>query len=217
MKKLFALLAIIGMLSLGATSVVYAQNENDSTAVEEAATDSTAVEAAEETEDSVEEGTELADGEEGIHQQIKQKFIEGGAGFMGIVLLALILGLALSIERIIYLNLASTNTKKLLVNIENALDEGGVESAKEVCRSTKGPVASIFYQGLDRSSEGVEMVEKSVVAYGSVQMGLLEKGLSWIALFIALACILAAITLGSLLILLCCSSYLFRCLVQLHG
>ncbi len=117
MKKLFALLAIIGMLSLGATSVVYAQNENDSTAVEEAATDSTAVEAAEETEDSVEEGTELADGEEGIHQQIKQKFIEGGAGFMGVVLLALILGLALAIERNIYLNLATTNTKKILVNI----------------------------------------------------------------------------------------------------
>jgi len=95
--------------------------------------------------------------------------------------------LAVAIERIIYLNLASTNTKKLLVNVENALDEGGVDAAKEVCRNTKGPVASIFYQGLDRADEGVEMVEKSVVSYGSVQMGLLEKGLTWLALFISLA------------------------------
>lgn len=189
MKKLFALLAIIGMFSIGTTSVVYAQNETDSTVVEEATTDTTAVVEEEVVEEinAVEEGTELAEGEEGIHKVIKQKFIEGGAGFMGVVILALILGLALSIERIIYLSLASTNSKKLLTNIESALDEGGVEAAKEVCRNTKGPVASIFYQGLDRSGEGIEMVEKSVIAYGSVQMGLLEKGLSWISLFIALA------------------------------
>ena len=124
---------------------------------------------------------------ESFHQIIKQKFIEGGPGFMGIVLLCLILGLALAIERIIYLNMATTDTDKLLNNVESALQSGGVDAAKEVCRNTNGPVASIFYQGLERSNEGVEMVEKSIVSYGSVQMGLLEKGLSWISLFIALA------------------------------
>ena len=106
---------------------------------------------------------------------------------MSFVLICLILGLAICIERILYLTMATTNTKKLVNDVESALQSGGVEAAKEVCRNTKGPVASIFYQGLDRSSEGIDMVEKSVVAYGSVQMGLLEKNLSWISLFIALA------------------------------
>jgi biopolymer transport protein ExbB len=122
-----------------------------------------------------------------FHQLIKEKFIEGGAGFMGIVLITLILGLAICIERIIYLNMATTNTKKLLNDIESALTSGGVEAAKEVCRNTRGPVASIFYQGLERSGEGIDMVEKSIVSYGSVQMGLLERNISWISLFIALA------------------------------
>ena len=124
---------------------------------------------------------------EKVTQEIKKKFIDGGPLFMSFVLIALILGLALSIERIIYLNLATTNTDKLLQDIESAMSNGGVESAKEVCRNTRGPVASIFLQGLERSSEGIEMVEKSVIAYGGVQMGLLERGLSWIGLFIALA------------------------------
>ena len=124
---------------------------------------------------------------EKVTQEIKKKFIDGGPLFMSFVLIALILGLALSIERIIYLNLATTNTEKLLQDIESAMSSGGVESAKEVCRNTRGPVASIFLQGLERSSEGIEMVEKSVIAYGGVQMGLLERGLSWIGLFIALA------------------------------
>ena len=122
-----------------------------------------------------------------VTQALKLKFIEGGPLFMSFVLIALILGLALSIERIIYLNLATTNSKQLLYDIEKALSNGGEEAAKEVCRNTRGPVASIFLQGLERSSEGVEMVEKSVIAYGGVQMGLLERGLSWIGLFIALA------------------------------
>jgi biopolymer transport protein ExbB len=125
--------------------------------------------------------------ETGLHQAIKQKFIDGGPFFMAIVLICLILGLALSIERILYLNMASTNTAKLLEEVDSALQSGGVAAAKEVCRNTRGPVASIFYQGLDRADHGIEMVEKSVVSYGSVQMGLLEKGLSWISLFIALA------------------------------
>ncbi|MBG7612527.1 MotA/TolQ/ExbB proton channel family protein [Polaribacter sp. BAL334] len=122
-----------------------------------------------------------------FHQVLKQNFIDGGPGFMGIVLVSLILGLAIAIERIIYLNMATTNTKKLLAELDEALSSGGVEAGKEVCRNTKGPVASIFYQGLDRVDEGVEEAEKAVVAYGGVQMGQLEKNVSWISLFIALA------------------------------
>ncbi len=122
-----------------------------------------------------------------MHQLVKQKFIEGDPRFMAFVLICLIVGLALSIERIIYLNLSTTNTEKLLNRVETALANGGVEEAKKVCRETKGPIASIFYQGLDRSEEGIEVVEKSVISYGGVQMGLLEKGLSWIQLFIAIA------------------------------
>ena len=123
----------------------------------------------------------------GFTQELKNRFIEGGPGFMGIVLACLILGLAIAIERIIYLNFATTNTEKLTADVESALKSGGVEAAKEVCRNTPGPVASIFYQGLDRAGEGVESAEKAVVAYGGVQMGQLEKNGSWISLFIALA------------------------------
>ena len=106
---------------------------------------------------------------------------------MALIILCLILGLAVAIERILYLSLSKTNTKKLLAAIEAALKEGGVEKAKEVCRNTRGPVASIFYQGLLRYDQGIEVVEKTVVSYGSVNMSLMENGLSWIALFIALA------------------------------
>ncbi|SFU58034.1 biopolymer transport protein ExbB [Pustulibacterium marinum] len=123
----------------------------------------------------------------GFHQELKERFIQGGPEFMGIVLLCLILGLAVAIERIIYLNMATTNTKKLAANVEEALASGGVEAAKEVCRNTKGPVASIYYQGLDRVDEGIDAVEKAVVAYGGVQMGQLEKNVSWVSLFIAVA------------------------------
>ena len=163
MKKVFAIFAITSLLSFGYQNVAFAD------------------EPVAETEQVV-----SAD-EPSFHQVVKDKFIDGGPGFMAFVLICLILGLAVSIERIIYLSMATTNTDKLLKNIESALQSGGVDAAKEVCRNTSGPVASIFYQGLDRSSEGIDMVEKSVVAYGSVQMGLLEKGLSWISLFIALA------------------------------
>lgn len=182
MKKLFAFFAVFSLLFLSVAT--FAQEEvADSTKTE--VKDSTTV--VDEKPAAAAEVMEITEEELSAHQQIKKKFIEGGAGFMGVVLLALILGLALSIERIIYLNLASTNTDKLLKNVEKALNEGGVDAAKEVCRSTRGPVASIFYQGLDRAEEGVEMVEKSVVAYGSVQMGLLEKGITWISLMIGLA------------------------------
>lgn len=126
-------------------------------------------------------------GGEPMHQVLKTKFMEGGVGWMSPILLCLILGLAIVIERVIYLNLSTVNTKKLLNKVEEALKTGGVEAAKEVCRNTRGPVASIFYQGLDRSGEGIDVVEKSVIAYGSVQSGNLENGMSWISLFIALA------------------------------
>lgn len=128
-----------------------------------------------------------ADEGEGFVYVIKEFFLTGGPLFMGFVLICLILGMALAIERIIYLNISTINTRKFLQEVEDALRSGGVEAAKEICRNTRGPIASIFYQGLDRSEEGIDMVEKSVVAYGGVQMGLLEKGVSWISLFIALA------------------------------
>lgn len=127
------------------------------------------------------------EGQDSIHYVFKQKFIEGDVIWMSPVLLCLIFGLGVIIERVIYLNLATTNTSKLLNKVEDALKGGNLDAAKEVCRNTRGPVASIFYQGLERSNEGVDIAEKAVTSYGSVQMGQLEKGLIWISLFIALA------------------------------
>jgi len=184
MKKLFALIAVFGMLWMVTSNNALAQDpvEEDTTEVVE---DTVAVTS--DLDALMESTEEVAEEKLSMHKQVKQKFIEGGATFMGFVLMALILGLALAIERIIYLNLATTNTNKLLTNIEEALASGGVDAAKEVCRNTRGPVASIFYQGLDRSDQGIEVVEKAVISYGSVQMGLLEKNLSWIQLFISIA------------------------------
>jgi len=173
MKRLFSILAIAGIMALGTV------NANAYTTTTAATTV-----AAQTQED---EATAPAEESTSFHQELKKRFIEGGPGFMGIVLLCLILGLAIAIERIIFLNLSTTNTRKLTQNVEDALSSGGIEAAKEVCRNTKGPVASIFYQGLDRTDEGLDAVEKAVVAYGGVQMGQLEKNVSWISLFIALA------------------------------
>ena len=183
MRKLFALIAVFGMLTIGASSMLMAQ-ENETVSVD--------IQTTETEQPATSTPSQSMDDEENIesssfHAVVKQKFIEGGAAFMSFVILALIFGLAISIERLIYLNLASTNSKKLIDKVEDALENGGVEAAKEVCRTTRGPIASIFYQGLSRYDQGIDMVEKSVVSYGSVQMGLLEKGMSWIALFIALA------------------------------
>ncbi|MDR1380012.1 MAG: MotA/TolQ/ExbB proton channel family protein [Tannerella sp.] len=125
--------------------------------------------------------------ETGFHQALKIKFIEGDAGFMSTIAIALILGLAFVLERIIYLNLADTSADKLLKGIEAALDKGDVEAAKAIARDTRGPIASIAYQGLLRIDQGIDVVEKSIVSYGGVQGGLLEKNLSWITLFIAMA------------------------------
>lgn len=189
MKKLFVFLAVFGMLNFAGASAIFAQEEESATTEvqTEAVVEEAVAEEVVQPETTQVDEEALAEEEQGIHKQVKKYFIEGGAIFMSFVLLALIFGLAICIERIIYLNLSTTNTKKLLQNIEDALQEGGVEAAKEVCRNTRGPVASIFYQGLDRYDEGIEVIEKSVVAYGSVQMGLLEKGLTWISLFIAVA------------------------------
>ena len=185
MKKLPVILFAASML-LGAATASYGQDaaasgSMDSVATEEVSTTTTTSTPA----DNPMQGT--TDDGTPLHEQIKTKFIEGGPMFMGVILLLLILGLAIAIERIIYLNLASTNSDKLLRRVDKALSEGGVESAKEVCRNSRGPVASIFYQGLDRSQGGIEEVEKAVTAYGSVQMQQLESGLTWISLFIALA------------------------------
>jgi biopolymer transport protein ExbB len=187
MKKLFALIAVFGMLFMGAS--IFAQDMEGDTPADEDTTQVAQEEPAAETMES--EAVEVEEEKDGglsiLHTNLKTKFIEGGAGFMGAVLMTLIFGLALAFERVIYLNLATTNTEKLLGEVEKALEDGGVEAAKEVCRNTRGPVASIFYQGLDRADQGIDVVEKSVISYGSVQMGLLEKNLSWISLFISVA------------------------------
>ncbi|MCF6360735.1 MAG: MotA/TolQ/ExbB proton channel family protein [Cyclobacteriaceae bacterium] len=196
MKRIFAFLMLLGFLTLGNSWTATAQedltNDNTTEAVDSSAVveeDSTATEPVEEevVAPAPIEEEEVIEAEPGFHQQVKTKFIEGGWEFMGAVLLCLILGLAIAIERIITLNLATTNTDKLLANLEKALTEGGVEAAKEVTKNTKGPVASIFTQGLMRLDEGIEMVEKSIISYGSVEMGKLEKGLVWVSLFISLA------------------------------
>ena len=173
MKKLFPILTIVLTMAFGSVNATISTNLNVSIPL---------------IVNPVQD--EVADSETeslGFHQELKKRFIEGGPGFMGIVLLCLILGLAIAIERIIFLNLSTTNTKRLIEDVEGALSSGGVEAAKEVCRNTKGPIASIFYQGLDRSNEDLDAAEKAVVAYGGVQMGQLEKNVSWISLFIALA------------------------------
>lgn len=174
MKKLFLILAVAGLFSLGTVNA-FAQ---DAAAPETVQVEETAVVAIDSETDV--EGTPM-------HQLIRQKFLEGGAGWMAPILLCLIIGLAIVIERVIYLNLATTNTKKLIANVEAALKSGGIDAAKEVCRNTRGPVASIFYQGLDRYDEGLDVVEKSVVSYGSVQTGQMESGLPWVSLFISIA------------------------------
>ena len=122
-----------------------------------------------------------------MHHVMMQKFLEGGWEWMLPVLLCLVIGLAVAIERILYLSLSTINSKKLIASVEEALKNGGIEAAKEVCRNTRGPIASIYYQGLDRYDQGLDAVEKAVVSYGSVQTGQMESGLSWIGLFIALS------------------------------
>ncbi len=176
MKKIFMFLAVAGVMAFSAQNAV-AQDEQ---AAEPTATEVAAPAADAETMDGPEEVP--------MHQALKTKFIEGGAGFMAAVIACLILGLALCIERILYLGLSKTNTKKLLANIEDALQNGGVAAATDVCRNTRGPIASIFTQAFIRLADGqsLEEIEKSVVSYGGVEASKMEQNLSWISLFIAI-------------------------------
>lgn len=159
MKKYFAK-TFMGLCALGISTVAFAQ-------------------------DAAAGAEQVVEG--GMYQALKVKFIEGGADFMSTIAIALIFGLAFCLERIIYLNLAETNVNKLLKSIEDALDKGDIEGAKTIARDTRGPIASIAYQGLMRIDQGIDVVEKSIVSYGGVQGGLLEKNMSWITLFIAMA------------------------------
>ena len=179
MKKFFMVLAAMTLMVVSA-NVASAQDEQAADA--QAATEQVA--AADQSGDIDPFNTKS---EVPLHQALKTKFIEGGAGFMSLVIICLIIGLALCIERILYLSFSKTNTKKLVEKVEKALAEGGIEAAKDVCRNSRGPVASIFYQGLLRYDQGLDVVEKTIVSYGSVQMSNMENGLSWIALFIAIA------------------------------
>ena len=156
MKKLFAIVAMLGVFSFGSTAM------------------------AQEAEVASVEG-------QSIHKTLKRYFIEGSASFMSLVAIALVIGLAFCVERLIYLSLAEINTKKFIGKVEEALEKGDVEAAKDIARNTRGPIASIYYQGLMRIDQGLDQVERSVVSYGGVQAGYLEKGCSWITLFIAMA------------------------------
>lgn len=185
MKKLIAVLTVFGFLTFGIANQAFAQKD----AKTDAATTEQVAETPEAAPAAQAELTEDPDDavSQGLHYTLKEKFIQGGATWMTPVLICLILGLAFVIERIFYLNLSSVNSKKLLQKIEEALKNGGIEKAKELCKDTKGPLAAVFYQGLDRYDEGLESVEKSLVSYGGVQMAKLETNLTWINLFIALS------------------------------
>ena len=175
MKKLFLVLAAAAMTF----STAIAQETATATA------EQPATEVVETVAPAIDAETEIAG--DSIHYVLMQKFLEGGWGWMLPILVVLVLGMAIAIERILFLSLSTINTKKFVAEVEAALNEGGVEAAKELCRNTKGPIASIFYQGLDRYHLGLDAVEKAVVSYGSVQTGQLESGLGWLSLFISLA------------------------------
>jgi len=181
MKKLIALFTVVGFLTFGMMQISFAQNDQiaeETAQIEQA--DATQAEQAPLIEDSDDQM------QQSLHYVLKDKFIEGTALWMSPILICMIIGLAFIIERIFYLNLATVNSQKLLSKLDEALKSGGVEKAKQVCRDTKGPLAGVFYQGLDRADEGLDSVEKALAAYGSVQIGKLENNLSWISLFIAI-------------------------------
>lgn len=189
MKKLFAIALLATGMTFGMVSTSMAQDENDAATeqVDSAAVDSAAVDSVAEEAPATTDETAPVEESESLHKNLKTKFIEGGADFMSLVAIALVLGLAFCIERIVYLSLAEVNTKKLMEALEAKLSAGDIEGAKDLCRNTRGPVASICYQGLMRINEGIDNVERSVTAYGGVQATYLEQGCSWITLFIAMA------------------------------
>ncbi len=188
MRKLLALLLVLGFASFATPLAFSQEDQTGTTQAEEATTDTTAQqEEAVMEEEPVPAPVEEAPAAPSGFQALKEKFIEGDWKFMSTVLICMILGLAFCIERIITLNIATTNTDKLLARIDENLKKGDVQGAMEVCKSTQGPTASILYEGLKNTPQGPEAVEKAIVSYGSVQMGLLERGLVWISLFIAIA------------------------------
>lgn len=186
MKKLIALFSIITILSFSCSIIVSAQAP--AKAATAATADTLSDDALNETgvADTATVKTPTAQ-DTGIHQSLKRKFIEGNAGFMSLVALALVLGLAFCIERIIYLSLSEIDAKRFVGKLEDMIVAGDIEQAKALSRDTRGPVASICYQGLLRIDDSIENIERSVTSYGSVQSANLEKGCSWITLFIAMA------------------------------
>ena len=192
MKNMMKSLAILVVLSLGLTLNLAAQEDATDLAgaeTEVATGDAGPAEAAQDVEltNANTKNAEEAEEDLTFSQKLKQKFIQGDPLWMTPVLLCLIIGMALSIERVVYLNLSTIDTNKFKQDIEDALKSGGVAAALEVARNTRGPIASIYYQGLSRADEGVDIVEKSIISYGGVQNGLLEKGMTWLQLFIALS------------------------------
>ena len=186
MKKLIALLTIVGFMTFGIGNLVFAQEGQTQP---EATEQTVAPETVPQADAPVTTDLTPADAPVTFREAIKKQFIDGGPGFMGIVLVILLLGMAISIERIIYLTMADTNSKKLLAGVEEKMKSGDVEGAKQLCKDTRGPVASIFTQGLIRYQDGqsLDEVEKALVSYGAVSAGKLESGLSWIGLCISLA------------------------------
>lgn len=181
---------VAGLMTFGFSNLVVAQDEQAQTEQTEQTVAPEQTPAPVETvEEPAPVQTAEADAPVTFRESIKKQFIDGGPGFMGIVLIILLLGMAISIERIIYLTLATSNSKKLLEGIEAKMKNGDVEGAKNLCKNTRGPVASIFTQGLIRYQDGqsLDEVEKALVSYGSVAGGKLESGLSWIGLCISLA------------------------------
>ncbi len=191
MKKVFALMSMFAMLTFANFNGVMAQDAPAPEATEQVAADENAAPEAVAAEETTADEKKVSVNETGdtksFHQMLKEKYIQGGAGWMTPVLLCLIFGMALIIERIIYLNMATTNVKQLLDGIEDNAKNGNWAGARELCANTRGPVASIFVQGLDRLDQGLENVEKAVTSYGGVQMARLENNMTWIGLFIALA------------------------------
>lgn len=195
MKRNFIRFLIAGLITLSNFTVVSAQvstPSNGKVSVATAIGDSLSDEALDntgvvDTAATTTKTTAATLNSGGYHQKLKTKFIEGNAGFMSLVAIALVLGLAFCIERIIYLSLSEIDAKKFMARISNKIEAGDIEGAKDLSRNIKGPVASICYQGLLRINDSIENIERSVTSYGSVQSSNLEKGCSWITLFIAMA------------------------------
>lgn len=184
MKKLTAFLLLLTMLLSPAIALAEGMDSSSTEPAVEAVAEPAAEAPADSTAESEVTG---APSETGFREILKDKFIEGDYVWMSPILICLIIGLAVAIERIIYLNMATINTKKFLTDLESALKSGGAKAAMSVCQNTPGPVAGIFAEGLNRADEGIEVVEKAVVSYGGVEMGKMERALPWLSLFISLA------------------------------